>query len=226
MVLIAFLLTWVGAGLLALTAFVIPYAEADGKALDSVDLGIAVFRSSDDLALPTVLGYYTIAGYAAIAGLLAISVLFAMFSSRANRWIAVLGYVALAGLLVWLALTKWNGADRERWQTIAFYVALVLAALMLVFAFAASRQRAWATAVVGDVVALIGLGLSIWLVLSGTDALSFRFTAWLVPVGYLLIALGALSSIAAGGKERMKQPAEPASTPPAAPSSGFGATPA
>ncbi|GAB3302068.1 hypothetical protein EK0264_01455 [Epidermidibacterium keratini] len=226
MVLIAFLLTWLGAGLLALTAFVLPYADAGGNTLASIELGQAVYAASDNLGLPTVLGYYAIAGYAALGGLLAATTLFAMFNSRANRWIAVLGYVVLAGLLGWIAWRMWSPTQaRQQGETIAFYAAIVIAVLMLIFAFLAVRQRVWRVAIIGAVLALVGLGLSIWLMLSSTDAVSFRFYGWLIPLGYLLLAFGALGSIAAAGKERMNQPPESASAPPAAPSSGFGATP-
>lgn len=223
MVLIAFLLTWIGAGLLALTAFVLAYADVDGEALASVGLAQAVSGSSDSLGLPSVLGFYAMVGYAALGGLLAATTLFAMFNSRANRWIAVLGYVVLAGLLGWIAWRMWSPTHpRQQEETIAFYGAIVIAVLMLSSAFLAVRQRAWRVAIIGAVLALVGLGLSIWLMLSSTDAVSFRFYGWLIPLGYLLLAFGALGSIATAGKERMNQPAEPASTPP----SGFGATPA
>lgn len=220
MTLAAFLLTWIGAGLIALGSLVLTWY--DGSTL--FDLSEAAI-DNNSLELSGAPSLFVTIGWYWLLGLIVAFGLFAMFSGPKDKWIAFVGHLLLAGGIGYGSYLLWTTSDpRTDLVTRLAILGYAVAALSVLGAVAAITRLIWAGALLTLVLALAGAVLSIWLIATGVPATgdSFSILSWTVPLGFIVVIVGSLVSVAVNGKNRTEHPQAAKQ----APAGGIGATPA
>lgn len=221
----AWLTTWIGLALIALLGWVIPWMTI-GNDSGALMRGADAVRDEPNRAgLDAIPGFYVTHGWVIIAGLLAAFATFAMFTARGDKWIAVLGYLAGAAALGFAAYRLITASERSSNETLLLYVAIGVAVVMLLMMVLSFRRAAFIGAIPAALLALIGLGWSIWLLLGSHDGpLALSWRGWGLPLAHFLVLVGALLAIAVAGRNKTADPptARPGRTTDDAP---FAATP-
>lgn len=213
MKIIAWLCTWAGIALIGLFGWVVPWVsdgEREGAITRAADtMKFAVYRAEIGAA-PAL---YASHAWIVIGGVIAAFGLFMMFSGRRDRWIAVVGYV-LGGAYLGVGAfgTFGVGAELAPEESLLFAGALGAAAVMLIMAALSLHRSAFLGAIPAGFAALVGLGWSIWFLVSASDSSRMELSAlgWALPGAHVLILIGALLSIAAAGRDKQSTPQTPA----------------
>lgn len=207
----AMITTWVGLALVGLLGWVIPWVTS-GDGDGPLYLAGAAARDAPDRAgLGALNAWYAGYGWVVIGALMLAFGLFAMFSSQRDRWVAAVGYLLGAGFLIAGGFGTFGGELGESTSgTMTFVGVMVVAVIMLVMAVLSFRRAAFIGALPGAIAALVGIAWSAWFMVDvdQTPALTVSVLGWGLPVGHILVLVGALLSIAVAGRNKTDQPAD------------------
>lgn len=212
MKLTALITTWLGLAGIALLGWLIPWVstqDGDGPITTAAE---AVRDEPDRAGLGAIPGFYATHAWLYLLLLMAALGLFAMFTSRRDRWVAVLGNLAGAALLSTAAFGVLGSAVEDGVRdSIGVVGAVIGLVIMLVMAVFSACRAAFIGALPTALVALVGLAWSVWLVLGSpqSEQLSVSWLGWLLPTSHFLVLVGALVSVAVAGRNKSDEPAVP-----------------
>lgn len=213
MKIIAWLCTWAGIALIGLFGWVVPWVSDDveeGAILNAADIMRFTVDRAGIGAAPAL---YASHAWIVIGGVIAAFGLFMMFNGQRDRWVAVVGYVLGGAYLGAGAFgTFGGGAELASEESLLFAGALGAAAVMLIMAALSLHRSAFLGALPAGFAALVGLGWSIWFIVSASDSSRMELSpvGWALPGAHALVLIGALLSIAAAGRDKQSTPKTPA----------------